>query len=267
MTSPTGEPAPAGSAAEHYYPAAAFALLAEREAQSFWFQSRNRILLSTLRRFAPGPGLRYAEIGCGTGFVLAAVAERFPAWSVHGYDIHAEAVAFSRQRAPRATVEQADLHHLPAGAPLDMIGAFDVIEHLDDDLGALRSLHRRLRPGGHLVLTVPQHPGLWSPYDEAAKHRRRYRRAEMRRRLTEAGFTVRHLSSFVTVLWPALWLRRRALRRLSPEQAAQQTQADLAPSQGVNLLGRAAMWPDEMAARLGLPLPWGGSLLAVAVRP
>lgn len=253
-------------AAEHYYPAAAFAQLAELEAESFWFQSRNQILLSTLRRFAPGSGLRYAEIGCGTGFVLAAVAARFPAWSVHGYDIHAEAVAFSRQRAARATVERADLHDLPPGAPFDLIGVFDVLEHLDDDVGALRSLRDRLRPGGHLVLTVPQHPCLWSPYDEAARHRRRYQRTEMHQRLLQAGYKVQYVSSFVTTLWPVLWWRRRALRNLTPDHAAKLTQTDLTPSPVLNLLGRVAMWPDVMAARLGLPLWWGGSLLAVAER-
>lgn len=268
MTAFAGKSHPSGpAAAEHYYPAAAFAQLAELEDKSFWFQSRNHILLSTLRRFAPGPGLRYAEIGCGTGFVLAAVAAHFPSWSVHGYDIHTEAVTFSRLRAPRATVEQADLHALPSATPFDIVGVFDVLEHLDDDTGALRSLHERLRAGGQLVLTVPQHPSLWSPYDDAARHRRRYQRAEMRQRLEAAGFTVRYLSSFVTTLWPVLWWRRRTLRHLAPDHAAKLTQADLTPSPALNLLGRAAMWPDEMAAQLGLPLPWGGSLLAVAVRP
>ena len=256
--------APAPHSGEHYYPAEAFAALARLEANSFWFQSRNRIILSTLRRFVPPQPLRYAEMGCGTGFVLAAVAQAFPAWAVHGFDIHNEAVAFSRQRTPRALVRQADIHSLPQDHAYDVVGIFDVLEHLDDDLAALQGIHRILRPAGLLILTVPQHPGLWSPYDDAARHRRRYRREEMRRRLTAAGFSVRFLSSFVSTLWPALWWRRRALRRLDPAAASAATRADLTPSPWLDHLGRAAMWPDEAAARLGCPLSWGGSLLAVA---
>lgn len=256
--------APTARSGEHYYPAEAFAELARLEAHSFWFQSRNRIILSTLRRFVPPQPRHYAEIGCGTGFVLAAVAEGFPAWQVHGFDIHDEAVAFSRQRAPRALVRRADIHALPPDLAYDVVGVFDVLEHLDNDLAALQDIHRILRPAGLLILTVPQHPGLWSPYDDAARHRRRYRREEMRQRLTTAGFSVRFLSSFVSTLWPALWWRRRTLRQLDPATAAATTQADLTPNPWLDRLGRAAMWPDECAARLGCPLPWGGSLLAVA---
>lgn len=254
---------PAAHSGEHYYPAEAFAALARLEAGSFWFQSRNRIILSTLRRFVSPQPLRYAEMGCGTGFVLAAVAQAFPAWEVHGFDIHQEAVAFSRQRAPRALVRQADIHSLPPDLSYDVVGVFDVLEHLDDDLAALQDIQRLLRPKGLVILTVPQHPGLWSPYDDAARHRRRYRREEMRQRLAAAGFAVRFLSSFVSTLWPALWWRRRTLRRFNPAAAAAATQADLTPSPWLDYLGRAAMWPDEAAARFGCPLPWGGSLLAV----
>lgn len=256
--------APTALPGEHYYPGHAFAELARLEADSFWFQSRNRIILSTLSRHIGQPSLRYAEIGCGTGFVLQAVARNFPTWEVDGFDIHEAAVAFSRQRATRALVRQADIHSLPKETRYDAIGLFDVLEHLDDDLGALRGIHRVLQPHGLLILTVPQHPCLWSPYDDAALHRRRYRREEMRQRLVEAGFSVRFLSSFVSALWPALWWRRRALRQLDPAAAAAATQADLTPSRWFDRLGRAAMWPDETAARLGWPLPWGGSLLAVA---
>lgn len=255
---------PAARSGEHYYPAEAFGELARLEANSFWFQSRNRIILSTLRRFTASNSLNYAEIGCGTGFVLAAVADSFPAWQVHGFDIHDEAVAFSRQRAPRALVRQADIHSLLPDLAYDVVGVFDVLEHLDNDLAALQDLHRILRPAGLLILTVPQHPGLWSPYDDAARHRRRYRREEMRQRLKAAGFSVCFLSSFVSTLWPALWWRRRALRRLDPAAAAAATQSDLTPNPWLDRLSRAAMWPDEAAARLGCPLPWGGSLLAVA---
>lgn len=260
------EAGPNSATAEHFYPSAAFARLARIESRSFWFQARNRILLSTLRHVAAGRSLRYAEFGCGTGFVLEAVSRAFPDWSVHGYDIHAAAIAFSRSRAPRCTLHEADIHQLLPGAHFDVIGAFDVLEHLDDDVGALRRIHGQLTPGGHVVLTVPQHQSLWSPYDEAARHRRRYQRAEMHARLEQAGFTVTFLSSFVSVLWPALWWRRRKLRALEPRMAADLSQEDLTPSPWLHLLGSAAMKPDEWAAKLRIPLPWGGSLLAVGVR-
>lgn len=260
-------PAGIGSDGERYYPASAFADLRRLEEGSFWFRSRNIILLGILQRFVAGTVTRYAEVGCGTGFVLAAVARRFPAWNVEGFDIHSEAVVFSQQRAPRARVRQADLHALPEVESYDAIGVYDVLEHLDDDLAALCALRHALRPRGHLLLTVPQHPGLWSPYDDAARHRRRYRRAEMCQRLAEAGFEVLFLSSFVSTLLPVLWMRRLQLRRLNPSEAAKATRADLTPRPWVNWLGLMAMWPDVAATQLGLQVPFGGSLLAVARKP
>lgn len=262
----TSAPLPGATATsgEHFYPARAFADLARLESGSFWFQSRNRIILSTLRRFVGTEPARYLEIGCGTGFVLEGVSRAFPSWEVHGFDIHPEAVECSHRRAPQAKVRQANIHELPSGISFDAVGVFDVLEHLDDDLAAMRGIHRVLKPGGHLILTVPQHPSLWSPYDEAALHRRRYRRQEAGQRLQDAGFTVLFLSSFVSTLWPVLWWRRRGLRRLDPATAAATTQADLTPGHWLNHVGRTAMLPDELAARLGWPLPFGGSLLAVA---
>lgn len=264
---PASEPACVRSDGEQYYPASAFANLRLLEEGSFWFRSRNRIILSALQRFVTGASPHYAEVGCGTGFVLAAVERRFPAWSVVGFDIHDEAVEFTQNRAPRARVRRADIHALPEDSAYDAIGVFDVLEHLDDDLAALRALRQVLRARGHVFITVPQHPELWSPYDDAARHRRRYRRAEMRQRLEDAGFEVLFLSSFVSFLLPALWWRRLRLRRLDPATAASATQDDLTPSPWLNWLGSMAMWPDVVAARFGVPIPFGGSLLAVARKP
>ena len=95
---------------------------------------------------------------------------------------------------------------------LDVICAFDVLEHLDDDLGALREWRRVLALGGWLVLTVPAYAQLWSRHDEVNGHRRRYRAPELRARLVACGFSVARVTYFNTILLPGIALLRWAQR-------------------------------------------------------
>jgi SAM-dependent methyltransferase len=128
------------------------------------------------------------------------------------------AEAFSdglRMTAKRATgVEliQTDALHLPYDAEFDVVGAFDVIEHIADDGVAVREMVRAVRPDGGLIFTVPQHRFLWSPFDDYVHHHRRYSRPEMRRLLESAGCDVVFVTSFVSLLLPAMFLARMVRR-------------------------------------------------------
>ena len=86
---------------------------------------------------------------------------------------------------------------------------FDVLEHIPEDVETLVALREALTPGGRLMLTVPSHQNLWSYFDEAAHHCRRYSSREIRARLIEAGFEVEFLSEFMTCIFPIVWLFRK----------------------------------------------------------
>jgi SAM-dependent methyltransferase len=146
-----------------------------------------------------------------------------------------------------------------------MLSLFDVLEHLDDDVGALSWARSVLEPGGYLVITVPAHPFLFDDIDRLAFHRRRYRRRELRDRLRAAGFEVCRLTHFMAPLVPLLAVSRR-LRRLRGREAEPQKDAELRLVPGVNGALRALLKLELLALR-ATTLPFGSSLLAIARKP
>jgi len=233
-----------------------FDALAAVEERSFWFRWRSRLIVWAIGKFAPSMR-SMIDVGCGNGIVLQAVRVRFPNVRLTGAEPFARALEFARQRVPDARLMQTDALHLPDAETFDVAGAFDVIEHIDDDVAALREIARCLPHGGIVVITVPQHPWLWSGTDAFAHHRRRYRRAELLEKLGAAGFEMRWATSFVSLLLPLMWLARRGKPRQEPEVALPGF---------VNALLAIPMAIEHAAIRLGVRFPIGGSLLVVAVK-
>ena len=245
------------------FDAAEFAALAASEPGHFWFEGRNAIVLDRFRRLFPA-ARDYLELGCGTGFVLAAIARTFPALAVTASEVLADGLAYVGPRAPRARLLQMDARALPFEGAFDVIGAFDVLEHIEDDARVLAEMHRALRPGGGVLLAVPQHPALWSVQDDIARHVRRYRRGEMEGKLQAAGFEVLHSTSFMTLLLPMLWLSRRRQDASADARAA--ADAELAPPAWVNAACAATLGLERAAIAAGVRLPVGGSRLVAARR-
>jgi SAM-dependent methyltransferase len=240
----------------------AFDRLAELEPSSFWFRARNRLIAWTVSRYFPN-ATSLLEIGCGTGFVLQGLRRMRPELTLVGADLHAGGLLHAARRVPEISLLQMDARRIPFDAEFDVIGAFDVLEHIDDDNGTLSEMHRAVKPGGGIVLTVPQHPWLWSASDEDAEHKRRYRRSELISKVRLAGFSIRRVTSFVTVLLPAMVLMRRRERLIAtpfdPSRELVITRHVTTP------LERALGLERALIAR-GVDLPVGGSLLLVAER-
>jgi SAM-dependent methyltransferase len=244
-----------------HYDTGYYARLYDLEAGNFWFRARNRLLLWALARFmAPGPQ-RYLEIGCGTGFVLSAVERRFADWTLSGSEVLEEGLAFARTRMQRAELIQLDARQMPFSGELDAVGAFDVLEHIEDDEAVLAEIRRSLRPGGRLFLTVPQHPFMWSAADEYAHHVRRYTAAELAGKLARAGFAIELQTSFVSLIFPAMATARLAQRRRPTEYSIEK---ELAPHPLLNAAFERLMDLERGAIKLGFRFPFGGSLLVVA---
>jgi SAM-dependent methyltransferase len=237
-----------------------FENVARVEDESFWFAARNRLALWALEKHFPSAE-DVLEVGCGTGFFLATLALR-GGLTLSGSDLLSAGLVRARGRAPDARFLQMDVRRLPFDREFDLIFLLDVLEHVEEDEEALRSLHRALRPGGGLVVCVPQHAFLWGPADDFAHHKRRYSRADLVRKAKGAGFRILRSTSFVTLLMPLLVVARLTRRRGPYDPLAEHRAAKpLARGLGaVSTLERGLI-------RLGVPLPFGGSLLLVAERP
>jgi SAM-dependent methyltransferase len=241
-----------------------FRRYAQVEAGNFWFVARNALLKKLLLRHFPRAG-RVLEIGCGTGFVLANIRATYPQAALYGSDIFTEGLGFAQQRVPSATLFQMDATAIPFRAEFDLIGAFDVLEHIDDDATALAQIHAACKPGGGVLFTVPQHPSLWSRMDEYAHHKRRYTRAELLAKMRDAGFHVRYATSFVALLLPLMWLSRVLQRNAPPVADGMDPGLKIHPL--VNALFGGVMTLERGLLALGMTFPAGGSLLVVAEKP
>jgi SAM-dependent methyltransferase len=235
-----------------------FVALAAAEQASFWFRSRNALILWALRRYAPVGWSRFLEVGCGTGFVLREIRRAFPAATLAGTELFAEGLRYAADRVPDAELRQLDARAMTYEAAFDVAGVFDVLEHIDDDQAVLRGLHLALRPGGLLLLTVPQHMWLWSGQDVVAAHIRRYSANEIHARVRAAGFTIERSTSFVSLLLPALVAKRRGSGSAKIEDLRQPRPLDLALA--------CVMAIERAGIRAGLSYPAGGSRLVAARR-
>lgn len=258
--------ATAMSVAGEGYDRDAFSQIAELEPRSWWFRSRNRLLEATIHECFP-QAQTVLEIGCGTGYTLAALRAALPTASLTGTELFEEGLTIARQRWPDVALVQADARDLPFDEEFGLVGAFDVLEHIDDHIGALREAHRVLMPGGGLVVTVPQHAWLWSAADDYARHERRYSRRMLVSAVRAAGFRIERVTSFVSLLLPLMAASRLAarLRPQPPEQFDPWSEFRIPRSadRAFDLLARA----EAALIGRGVSLPAGGSLLLVARKP
>jgi SAM-dependent methyltransferase len=168
-----------------------------------------------------------------------------------------------RLSGSEATLARADATRLPFRSDsIDLLLAADVIEHLDDDREALREFVRVLRPGGHLVLTVPAFPSLWGPQDIVAQHRRRYRRSPLLALIEGAGVRVSTCFHFNYVLFTPIWMARKILLALGVRVASEnQINTSL-----LNRVLTRVFFADVDTAPVLKP-PFGVSLCVVAAKP
>ena len=233
--------------------------LASFEEWYWWHRGRRNIVCRILQRYAP-PHARILDVGCGTGATTAALS-RFG--SVSGLDMGLAALRHAHARG--LPVARGSAENLPVGdARLDVVVALDVLEHLDDDRGALGEILRVLRPGGVLLATVPAYPFLWSSHDEALGHRRRYRRAELRERLSAAGFEITLCSYVMGSILPVAIVIRLA-ERLWPRQGPRESGYFTLPRPLNDLLAHVTGLGGYLVPIM--VLPFGLSIVAVARRP
>jgi ubiquinone/menaquinone biosynthesis C-methylase UbiE len=235
--------------------------LAELEEANFWFKSRNQLILWALKKYCPNFH-SFLEVGCGTGFVLSGVSSSFPSAELTGSEIFIEGLGFASKRLPSKKFIQMDARDIPFKNEFDVVGAFDVLEHIEEDESVLKQVYRALKVEGYMVLTVPQHKWLWSSTDEYACHVRRYTAAEIHTKLNAAGFNIVRSTSFVSTLLPAMMLSRLSQNKISEGKFDSSSELNITP--WLNSLFLTLLAGELKLISNGLNLPFGGTRLVVA---
>jgi SAM-dependent methyltransferase len=248
-------------ATESYDPAW-YEELSGLETNNFWFVARNHLIRWLAKRYLSAEG-KYLEVGCGTGFVLQMLQKTFPGWQIFATEAQPEGIAFAQQSVTSdVSFFQMDACEIPFRDEFDVIGAFDVIEHIRDDVCAISQVHAALTPGGFFILSVPQHMFLWSKYDEAGCHFRRYSSNELESKLRAAGFTVMFSTSFNSLLLPLMMLSRALNQRNEVSEVDVLTELRISPM--TNWVLSVVLKIEFVLLRLGLRFPVGGSRVVVA---
>ncbi len=237
-----------------------FRALVGVEDGNWWFHSRNRLIIWALGHYFP-KAKNFLEIGCGTGFVLLGIRRAFPYLLLSGSEFFGEGLTYASERVSGVTLFQVDARRIPFEEEFDVLGAFDVLEHIDEDEGVLIQMFKATRRGGGIIVTVPQHRFLWSPLDEYSFHKRRYTRGELVEKVKRAGFDIIHVTSFVFLLLPLIILSR-SRQRISKGNFDPLGEFKINPL--LNLAFEKFMDIERVAIRNGISFPTGGSLLLVA---
>ena len=239
-----------------------FPRLAQLEAGNFWFRSRNRLVIWSLLRYFP-KAQSFMEIGCGTGFVLSGIQKNLPKLNVCGSEIFSAGLSFAAQRLPGVELFQMDARRIPFRDEFDVVGAFDVLEHIEEDAEVLRQMYQATKKGGGILITVPHHPFLWSASDDFARHARRYKTRELSNKVRKAGFEILRITSFVSFLLPLLVVSRFK-QRLSKQEFEPSSEFNI--NSALNIALEKILDAERTLIRAGLSFPAGGSLLLVGRR-
>jgi SAM-dependent methyltransferase len=259
--------APESLAAPSGYDPELFAEYVKFEESNFWFVNRARLITALLRKYFP-EARDFLELGCGTGSVLLTLRRSLPNLNLSGSEQYPRGLVFAHRRLGESvTLVQMDARRILARDEFDVIGAFDVIEHIRDDEDVLAEIRAALKPKGGTMIAVPQHPWLWSPADDAVLHERRYARGELEAKLERTGLRVLHSTSFNALLLPFMLASRtimnfRAWRHTAPDVMAE---FNIAPWLNRALLSILRLEVGLIEA--GIRWPLGGSRFVVAQRP
>ena len=251
---------------------AAFDQLARLEAHHWWLRGRRAVYLGLLERCLAGQRpARALDLGCGPGGFLSGLAvlcERVIAADFDGESL----VGLAQRELPAHA--RSRVHVQAAALPfrdgaLELVCLYDVLEHLDDDVGALREVRRVLAAGGWLALSVPAYPGLFSNNDRVVGHRRRYTRASLAAALAAAGFELvrnTHANVLLAPLIVPVVLLRKALEA-TPLVARESRHTNLSwplPAFVHGILTR--VFACELALTGRFDAPFGHSIAAIARR-
>ncbi len=230
------------------------------EDSHWWFVSRRAIIATAIATLTLPSEARILDVGSGTGGNLEMLSSF---GSVTGIEADDMAIALCSSRKSAIVLKGS----LPANLPefpekFDLIIMLDVLEHIDEDLAALKSLERLLSPTGVLIVTVPAFPFLWSDHDVQHHHKRRYRYSTLKRVVQNSGLRVCHMTYYNSWLFPVI-AAARLFRRVKPSRVTGQ---DIrVPPPMMNRVLKS-LFTSEKRLVTRMRFPFGTSILAIAMK-
>lgn len=181
--------------------------LYEIESKHWWFVVKKKIVLSMMKKYLRKKNNKILDAGCGCGLMLNDLKEYGQPF---GMDYSDEAVKFSKL----IFNGEINIGYIPGNIPYDKnyfncILALDVIEHIDDDIGALKDIYEHLSDNGICIITVPAYMFLWSNHDDIHEHKRRYVLCELKHKLINSGFKIEKISYYNTLLFLPIFIARQ----------------------------------------------------------
>ena len=243
------------------------------EDEHFWFKSRNELIYKLIMKITEGEAskVNMLEIGCGTGNVLRSIAKAVGDLHTYGMDLFREGLIYAKKRV-NASLIQADMACPPFKPVFNIIGLFDVLEHFEDDNKILNLLKSSLAENGHLIISVPAFQSLWSYFDDAGCHYRRYKQEELILKLKHAGYEVELMSYYMATTFPIVWLQRKVLSSLSGTKRTEKENHDYELTVNelkiVPIANGILKWllsfENMLITKFNMRLPFGTSVIAVA---
>jgi SAM-dependent methyltransferase len=231
--------------------------MAAHDSTHWWYRARREILADYITREAALPrDARILEIGCGTGHNLPMLAS-FGTVDAIEIDPAARDIASARLGKPVGAAPLPELAGVARGS-YDMVAVLDVIEHIADDVAALKAMAACLKPGGKILIAVPAHQWMWSAHDVVNHHQRRYSKATLTRAIADAGLKWRKLGYFNSLLFPAAFTARMVGRMRGKDDSD-----DSPPPRALNTLFECVFRLERhLVGRV--PMPIGLSLIVLA---
>jgi len=233
-----------------------YRILFKIQKEHWWFVTKKKIVLDIIDRYLNKKNhIKILDIGCGSGLMLNSLENL---GKTFGMDMSDEAINFSKEIF-NGKIEKG---LLPNKIPydenyFDLITALDVIEHVDQDIASLKTIHSHLVLGGRAIITVPAYMFLWSKFDEINEHKRRYTLTELNTKLVQAGFTIEKISYYNTLLFPIVFVVRMLNNILKRDGLSD---VDM-PSSPLNIVLKNIFGIEKFLLRF-MNLPFGVSVLA-----
>jgi SAM-dependent methyltransferase len=230
----------------------------EVEEWHWWYRGRRRVIVALVRRLELPPGTRILDAGCGSGRNMVELARY---GTVTGLEIADASVMWARNRGIGEVVQGSITEAPFPDDRFDFAVCLDVLEHIDDELHALRELRRVVAPGGTLLVSVPAYQSLFSEHDVINHHKRRYTRATLATVAAEAGWVTEWTTYFNGTLLPAAATHRR-LSRLRHSVDEPVSDLELTPVR-LNAMLEVPLRLEAAVIGHGWRIPAGLSLMAV----